>query len=37
VPSHAQFRDDLSAKTAFQAYNGFKLSETDTLQLRFAR
>ena len=33
----AQFRDEVSARTAFQAYNGFKLSPTDTLKLAYAK
>lgn len=32
-----EFRDEVSARTAFQAYNGFKLSQTDALKLTYAK
>ncbi len=32
-----QFRDEVSAKTALQAFNGFKLTPTDTLKLGYAK
>jgi hypothetical protein len=32
-----EFRDEVSARTAYQAYNGFKLSNTDALKLKYAK
>ena len=36
-PKKQQFVDEVSARTAFQAYNGFKLSPTDVLKLTYAK
>jgi len=32
-----QFKDEVAARTALQALDGFKLSATDTLRLSYAK